>query len=129
MKTKFSKTWNKSVQPRKQRKYRANAPLHLKCKFLNSHLSQELIKKYGKRSLRVRVGDKVKVSRGKHKGREEKVERINVKRIKVYIAKVEFTKKDGSKTTAPINPSNLIITELNTEDKKRMQKLELKQEK
>ena len=35
MKKEFSKNWKASKQPRKQRKYRANAPLHLKRKMIN----------------------------------------------------------------------------------------------
>ena len=50
MKRKFSKSWKSSKQPRKQRKYSANAPLHLKRKLLSVNLSKELRKKYGKRS-------------------------------------------------------------------------------
>lgn len=124
MKSKFSKTWNSSVQARKQVKYRANAPLHLKGKFLNSNLSKELRKKYGKRSLRLRVGDKVKVLRGSHKGEEQKVGKVNIKREKVYLEKIEVAKKDGSKALIPFNASNLQIITIETDDKKRMQKLD-----
>src|SRR3989338_176397 len=46
MKNKFSTKWKESKQPRKQRKYRANAPLHLRKKFVNVNLSKELRKKY-----------------------------------------------------------------------------------
>ncbi|NQU98363.1 50S ribosomal protein L24 [Candidatus Woesearchaeota archaeon] len=123
MKSTFSKTWVRSKQPRKQRKYVAKAPLHIKGKLLGVHLSKELKKKHGKRSIRLRVGDKVKLLRGSHKGEEQKVERINIKNQKVYLEKIEFTKKDGSKSTRPFHPSNMVITSLNTDDKKRMQKL------
>ncbi|MFH1589767.1 MAG: 50S ribosomal protein L24 [archaeon] len=123
MKSKFSKTWNRSVQPRKQRKFIANAPLHLKGKLIRSTLSKELRTKHNKRNMRLRTGDKVKVLRGNFKGAEQKVESIEVKSMKVYLEKVDFTKKDGSKATRPFNASNLMITSLNLDDKKRMQKL------
>lgn len=123
MKSKFSKTWNKSVQARKQRKYIANAPLHLKGKLMRTHLSKELRTKYNKRSLRLRKGDKVKVLRGNYKGEEQKVERIDVKNLKVFLERIEFTKKDGSKATRPFHPSNLMIINLDLDDKKRLQKL------
>ncbi|MBU0666254.1 MAG: 50S ribosomal protein L24 [Nanoarchaeota archaeon] len=123
MKEAFSKTWNKSKQPRKQRKYRYNAPLHIRGKFMNVHLSSELKKKYDKRNVRVRVGDKVKILRGKYKGREEKVERVDLKKEMVFLSKIDLTKKDGTKIIPGINPSNLLITELNTDDKKRFKKL------
>jgi len=42
MKQKFSTTWKASKQPRKQRKYSANAPLHIKRKMLSANLSKTL---------------------------------------------------------------------------------------
>ena len=126
MKTEYSKSWNKSVQARKQRKFKANAPLNIKGKLLHANLSKDLRTKYGKRSLRLRVGDKVKVLRGSYKGEEQKVERVNVKNQKVYLEKIEISKKDGSKTTTPFNASNLQITSLEESDKKRMEKLKVK---
>jgi len=126
MKNKFSKKWNKSIQARKQVKYRANAPLHIKGKFLNSHLSKELRTKYQTRSVRVKTGDKVKVMRGSYKGEEQKVERINIKTEKIYLEKIEVAKKDGSKAKKPFFASNLLIITLETNDKKRMYKLESK---
>jgi len=124
MKKAFSKNWNSSKKPRKQRKYLKKAPLHTKGKFLNSHLSAELRKKHGKRSIRVRKGDKIKVMRGKHKGKEGKIEKISIKKQKIYITGIDHTKKDGTKAQQPINPSNLMITELNMDDKNRRSKLE-----
>jgi len=126
MKSKFSSSWKSSKQPRKQRKYRYNAPLHIKSKFLNAHLSKQLKEKYKKRSIRVRKGDKVKVLRGQFKKKEGKIDRVLSKKSKVIIQGIEITKKDGTKTTYPINPSNIIITELSIEDKKRVKALERK---
>ena len=123
MKTAFSAKWKKSIQPRKQRKYRYNAPLHIRGKFMNAHLSKELVKKYGTRSVRVRMGDKVKVMRGQFKGTVGKVEKVNLKHEFVYVSKVEITKSDGSKVFYPIHPSNLTILELES-DKKRMKRFE-----
>ncbi|MBU0472019.1 MAG: 50S ribosomal protein L24 [Nanoarchaeota archaeon] len=123
MKKNFSKNWISSKQPRKQRKYLAKAPLHLKSKLLNVHLSKELRTKHKRRSIRVRVGDKVKILRGNYKGEEHKVEKVNVKNQKVYLEKIELSKKDGSKAIRPFSPSNLMITALNTDDKKRLLKL------
>lgn len=119
MKKKFSSSWKKSKQPRKQRKYRYRAPLHIKQKFMHVHLSKELKKKYGKRNIGLKKGDKVKVVRGQYKKTEGKVERIDLKKSKVYIGGIEKTKKDGTKTTYPLDPSNLVILELNIDDKKR----------
>ena len=124
MKSEFSKAWNQSKKPSKQRKYVANAPLHIKSNFLNSHLSKELREKYNKRSLRVKKDDKVKIMRGTHKNKTGKVEKVSVKHSKVYITGIESIKRDGAKTQYPIKPSNLMIIELNLNDKKRKAKLE-----
>ena len=126
MKLKFSTNWIKSKQPRKQRKYRYNAPLHIKSKFTSSHLSKELMKKYNKRSATIRKGDKIKVLRGQFKGKTGKVDKVDLKKTEVYIAGIEAIKKDGTKVPHPINPSNLLITELNLDDKKRNKALERK---
>lgn len=120
MKTTFSTTWKNSKQPRKQRKYRHNAPLHIKKKFLGGHLSKELRKQYQKRTIGIKKGDKVKIMRGKHKGKVGTVEKVSVQHTKIYIQGLDFKKREGSKALYPLEPSNLLITELNTEDKKRI---------
>ena len=120
----WSKDWKASKSPRKQRNYRTNAPLHIRQKFLNVHLSKELREKYGTRKVRVRKGDKVKIMKGQYSKRTGNVSRVSVVFDKVYVEGVEVTKKDGSKTFYPMNASNLMITDLNLDDKKRRQKIE-----
>ncbi|MBA3064806.1 50S ribosomal protein L24 [Candidatus Woesearchaeota archaeon] len=120
MKKDFSSEWIRSKQPRKQRKYSYNAPLHIKGKFMSAHLSKDLMKKYNRRSIRVRKGDKVIVLRGQFKKKKGNVERVDLKKSKVYISGVEMIKKDGTKVFYPIHPSNLVLTELNLDDKKRI---------
>ena len=122
----FSNKWKSSVQPRKQRKYAYNAPLHKKSKMLGSHLSKELIKKYGKRTMRPIKGDKVTVMVGTHRGKSGKIEKIETFSMKVSVTGIEHLKKDGSKSLIPIHASNLKITELNLSDKKRKAILERK---
>ena len=122
----FSKTWKSSKKPGKQRKYRANSPLHTKQKFVHSHLSRELIKKYGKRSIGLRKGDKVKIMRGQFKKQEGKIENIDLKKARVFVSDVEVAKKDGTKKMLPLDPSKLLITELNLDDKFRQKILERK---
>ena len=123
---KFSVTWKSSKKPRKQRKYRSTAPLHIKQKFVNSHISPELRKKYDRRSFSLRKGDKVKVMKGQFKKHEGKVERIDLKKTRVYVNGIEMTKKDGSKKLLALYPSNLMITELNLDDKYRQKASEKK---
>jgi large subunit ribosomal protein L24 len=129
MKAKFSNSWNSSKQPRKQRKYVYNAPLHIKGKFVSSHVSPELRKKYVIRSFRLRTGDKVKVMRGQYKGKEEKVIEVNLKKQTIYLEKITITRVDGNTARIPFKPSNLMIVEFNMSDKKRKTKIESKTKK
>jgi large subunit ribosomal protein L24 len=112
-----------SSQPRKQRKFRYTAPLHVRSRFMGCRLNDELTKKYG-RSARVVVGDTVKIMRGDHAGVEGKVRDIDVKREQVIIEGVSVAKADGKEQPRPIHPSNLMITRLNLDDKKRVASLE-----
>ncbi len=120
----FSTTWNRSIQPRKQRKYRFNAPLHLKQKQVHAHLSPELRKKFNVRHVQVRVGDKARIMRGGFKKKEGRVERISLKKMKVYVLGVEYVKRDGSKVPLGIDPSAVMITELDLKDVRRKKALE-----
>ena len=83
LKKKFVNTWNSSTQPRKQRKFRVNAPLHTLQKFLGAHLTKDLRTKHHTRSMHVITGDKVKILRGQHKGKEGKVIKVLTKKIDV----------------------------------------------
>jgi large subunit ribosomal protein L24 len=121
MKKEFSTKWKASIKPRKQRKYQKNAPLHLKAKMLNIHLSDDLATKHKVRRVRVRIGDKVKVLRGKFTGKEGKIEIVDVKNSRVKITGVEVSKKDGSKAKVPVHASNLLLIDLNMDDKKRLE--------
>lgn len=123
---KFSTSWKSSKKPKKQKKYRHNSPLHIRRGMISSHLSKELRIKHGKRSAVLRKGDKVRVMTGKFKKKEGKVESVLTRDLKVFIEGIEATKKDGTKARIPIDPSNLMITELNLEDKYRQKMLERK---
>ena len=118
----WSNFWKSSKKTRKQRKYRFNAPLHIKRKFVGSHLSAELRKKYNRRSIPVIKGDKVKVLRGQFKGHSGKVESVDTKKSKIIVSGMEIQKKDGNKVQLMIHPSNVVIEDLNLEDKKKSDK-------
>jgi len=120
----FSTKWKTSKQPRKQRKYQVNAPLHLKRKMLSVNLSKDLRKKQGKRNIPVRKGDLVRILRGKLKKKQGKVIKVNTKNLKIYIEGIQVKKLEGSKVDVPMKSSNLQILELNMEDRKRNKKLE-----
>ena len=115
----FSKKWKSSSKPRKQVKYRANAPLHTRHKFLNAKLSKDASKKYGIKRIAVRKGDKVKIMRGQFKGKTGKINRVDMLNTRIYIDGIERTKTEGSKSFYPIHPSNVIAVELVMDDKRR----------
>ncbi len=121
---KWSKNWKSSKNPRKQRKYLYNLPLHIRKSLLSATLSKDLRKKYGKRSLSVRKDDKVKILRGQFKKKTGKISRVSLKKIRIYVEGVENVKKDGSKAPYPVHPSNVMITELSLDDKERKMILE-----
>ena len=130
MKKEFSKHWKSSKQPRKQRKYLAKAPLHIRRKFVSVNLSKELREKHGQRNIPVKKGDKVRVMRGKFAKKEGKILTVSLKQSKVTMEGIQITKQDKSKVDIKLQPSNLRIIELNLEDKKRLkQKIETKKQK
>ena len=120
MRKEFSTAWVASKQVRKQRKYRYNAPLHIKHKFLNSNLSKPLREKYGKRSLPLRKGDEVLVTRGSFKKKKAKVTEINLRRSIIALEGIQRTKRDGTKVNVFFNPRALLITSVVIDDKERL---------
>ena len=118
MKKEFSTAWKASKQPRKQRKFLANAPLHLKRKQLSTNLSKELRKKVGKRNIVIKKNDKVKIMRGKFKDKTGKVLTVLTKQGKVIVEGIQISKRDGSKANIKLEPSNLQIIEMEDRNKK-----------
>ena len=125
----WSAAWKASKNQGKQRKYRAMAPLHVRGRFLNSHLSKDLRTKYGRRAVRVRKGDKIKVLVGKFRGKSGTVERVDTTKARLYITGLEILKKDGSKALRPIPAHRVLITELNLTDKFRSARIKPKEAK
>ncbi len=74
----------------------------------------------------MRVGDKVKMCRGRFAGKEGKIESVDLKRESLRVAGAEIVKKDGSKVTVPLHPSTLLLVELDLTDRRRKQKVESK---
>jgi large subunit ribosomal protein L24 len=126
MKNKFSTKWISSKQPRKQRKYKANAPLHIRKKIMGCNLSKALREKYGKRSIGIRKGDEVKILRGQFALKKGKISLVDLKKLRVAVDGVQRQKKDGSKINVWLNTSSLQIQELNLDDKKRLAALNRK---
>jgi large subunit ribosomal protein L24 len=91
---------------------------------LSAPLAKPLKTKYKISNIPVRSGDKVKVVRGQFKGQRGKVDIVKLAQLKICIEGLQQVKKDGSKAYFPIHPSNVLVEELNLDDKKRRMKLE-----
>jgi len=129
MEKEFSKSWKSSKQPRKQRKYLANAPLNIRKKFVSANLSKTLRKEHNKRNIPLRKGDIVKITRGKFKGKQGKITGVNLKMSKVTVENIQVKKQDGSKVDIKLQPSNIQIIELYKEDKKRFKRIKVQESK
>ena len=122
MKSEFSKTWKSSKQPRKQVKFRANAPNHIKRTFMGATSDKALRAKYGMRSIEVRKGDEVKVMRGKFAKKQGKVGKVDVKNTRIQIDGLQRAKKGGEKVETWFHPSNVKIIVLDVSDRKRLKR-------
>ncbi|MCX8194625.1 MAG: 50S ribosomal protein L24 [Candidatus Micrarchaeota archaeon] len=100
-----------SAKPRKQRKLRYSAPMHIRKKMVSAHLSPELRAKLGtkKRSIPLRKGDTVKIMRGDKKGHKGKVMEVSLNDLKAYVEGVVSRTAKGVEKLIPIDPSNLLI--------------------
>ena len=113
------------MKPTKSRNnliYRAT--FHTRSKQLGSQLSEDLRKKYGKKSVRVIKGDSIKIVRGEFKGVDGKISKVLTKKNSVSVEGVKKEKTKGEKFDVYIHTSNLLVTDLNTDDKWRIAKLE-----
>jgi large subunit ribosomal protein L24 len=113
------------MKPTKMRnKLIYRATFHTRSKQLGSQLSEDLRKKYGKKSVRVIEGDSIKIVRGEFKGVDGKISKVSTKKNSVAVEGVKKEKTKGDKFDVYIHTSNLLVTGLNTEDKWRIAKLE-----
>lgn len=121
----WSRHWNSSTNPSKQRKYRENAPLHVKDKLVSAHLSPELREELGTRSISIRTGDRVEVMRGDDTGASGIISNIDRDSQKVYVDGIEHEKVDGTQREKALQPSNLQVQALNIEDGRRLEKYDI----
>ena len=113
----------KSSSPRKQRLSQNTLPLHKRKSLVSVHLVPELRKQYNTRSIPARKGDTVKVIKGKFKGTIGKVSSVSLDSAIVCVEGVSRNKTDGTKVFAKICPSNLVMTQVETKDPKRLEAL------
>ena len=91
-----------------------------------SHLSKQLRQKYGQRSVRILNGDTIKVIRGEFKGVDGKVVKVSTAKHTIAIEGIKKQKRKGDKVDVYIDSSNVVITNLNMDDKWRTVRLEKK---
>lgn len=94
-------------------------PKHMTERMLRSPLSRALREKYGRRNVRVIAGDTIKVMRGEYSGIEGKVEKVNMKRGSLAIEGIQREKVRGGNVKVEINSTNVVVTDLDLDDKLR----------
>jgi large subunit ribosomal protein L24 len=114
--------------PRKQRKRLYNAPAHIRHKLMAAPLAPELIRSKGVKSLPVKKGDTVRVVRGDHIGFEGKVNRVDMKRYRIFLEGLTREKVDGTNIFVSVHPSKVMIKNLKLDDKWRKAIVERKKE-
>ncbi len=118
------------MKPTKVRNYQIyRATMATRSKQLGSPLSKELQEKYGKRSMRVVLGDTVKVMRGEYRGIDGNISKVSVADNSIAIEGVKKEKSKGEKFDVLIRSTNVMITNLNLDDHWRKTKLEGKKPK
>ncbi len=113
-----------SAKPRKQRVLRRTVARVWPHRLMSAHLSSELRRKYGRRSVPVRAGDTVKVLRGEYRGVTAKVLEVDRERQFVYLENVTRKKADGTQVRVPVRVSNVMIVQLDLSDEYRKTLLE-----
>ncbi|MFH0970620.1 MAG: 50S ribosomal protein L24 [Candidatus Diapherotrites archaeon] len=108
--------------PGKQRLAIYHADLRTQRKLMSASLAKELRSKYGKRTTTVRVGDTVKVTRGDYKGKTGNITQVDYARNKLFIQGIMRKKTDGKEAFIAFKPSNVLITGIETKDKKRFKR-------
>lgn len=116
----------KSKKAGKQRKEKANAPLHVRHRMVSAHLSKSMRAQLKRRSLPLRKGDEVRVARGKWRGTVGKISEVDLKELKVYVEGVKRRRVEGKEVQVALEPSNLIITNPVLDDPRRKLVIERK---
>lgn len=114
--------------PRKQRKRIYCAPAHLRHKLMSAPLAPELIASKGAKTLPVRKGDTVRVMRGDHAGFEGKINRLDLKKYRIFLDGLTREKVDGTNIFISVHPSKVMIKNLKLDDKWRKSIVERKEE-
>ena len=128
----------------KQRISQKEAPIHIRRKRLRARLITDDQDLRNIRSVTVRVGDEVEVTRGdfshpnsakadtrgkrlgQPRGRagiKAKVASVDTKNGSIFVDGLSQTTADGKEEAVPVNPSNLIVTKLFEGDPERIKRI------
>lgn len=118
-----------SKKPNKSRKAQYNMPLHKRAKAIAGHLSEKLRKELSKRSIPLRKNDTVKIVRGTNKGKTGKITKVDRSLMKIFVEKIVAKKSDGTEYNIAIDPSKVVVIEIDKSDKKRIKNKTKKVEK
>jgi large subunit ribosomal protein L24 len=118
-----------SSKPKKQRTIQYKGAINLKRKMLGVPLSSSLREKYRVKTIRVKEGDNVRISRGDFSGIDGKVIEVDTERNRLLIEGVTKENVSGTAVRVPTHISNVVITTLNLDDKWRKRRLNDKKEK
>jgi len=95
---------------------------------MSAPLAPELVSSKGAKTLPVRKGDTVRVVRGDHAGFEGKVNRVDLKRFRIFLEGLTREKVDGTNIFVSVHPSKVMIKNLKLDDKWRKAIVERKEE-
>jgi len=116
----------KTTKPGKQRKRLYQAPHHERYRRFSSPLSPGLRATHNTRSVPVRKGDTVQITRGDFRGFEGKVLRVDRGNYRITVEGVTRERVDGTSVPVSIHPSKVVITGLNLDDEWRKKALQRK---
>nr|UXY86748.1 60S ribosomal protein L26 [Cryptomonas paramecium] len=91
-----------------------------KNKAINCNVSKKIRKKYNTKSISIKVGDRVRITKGSFKGHYGKIIEVCTKRNVAYIENVTHIKKKNSLIYIPVSFSNITIIDLFIEKKRKL---------
>jgi|SRR5215216_1295224 large subunit ribosomal protein L24 len=97
---------------------------HMRSGSIAAHVVDNLRQQYRLRSCRVVKGDTVRVTRGEYSGIEGKVESVDTMTGGLAIEGIQREKVRGGNVKVRIHSSNVMITNMNLDDKYRRERLE-----
>jgi len=98
--------------------------LHERHKQVRATLLADLREEYGQRNVRVNSGDTVEVLRGDYAGESGEVLEVDLSDAVIHVEGVTLETTDGEEVPRPLDTSNVRVTDLNTEDELRTERLE-----